>query len=310
MFGMFRFEKEQKVFGIAGVNVGGQPGEYPTVLVGSIFYSGHKIVSGPSKGEFDKKQAEILINKVGALSEKTGNPFILDIVGDTSEALIKYIDFVADIAKCPFLVDGVAAQVRLPAIKHAAEIGLAERAIYNSIDFHVTEEEIKVLKDCKVKNAVLMAFNPKKPWAEGRLDVIKGEPGQKGLLQAAEEAGVENILVDTAVLDMPSIGISAKAIYLVKNEFGLPAGCGPANAVTTWKRVKKGEFGPYAYEVCSGGSGILTQMMGANFVLYGPIELSEAAFISCAMTDALIAYVARRIGTTPKTRNHPLYKIF
>jgi tetrahydromethanopterin S-methyltransferase subunit H len=27
---MFKFEKEQKVFDIAGVKVGGQPGEYPT----------------------------------------------------------------------------------------------------------------------------------------------------------------------------------------------------------------------------------------------------------------------------------------
>ena len=307
---MFKFEREQKVFEIGGVNVGGQPGEYPTVLVGSIFYSGHKIVKDPAKGDFDKKQAEALINKVEELSEKTGNPFILDVVGDTPEALIKYIDFISNLTNNPFLVDGVAPKIRLPAIKHAAEIGLTERAIYNSIDFHVTNEEIESLKGCNVKNAVLMAFNPKKPWAEGRVDALKGESGQKGLLQAAEEASIKNILVDTAVLDMPSIGISAKAIYLVKNEFGLPAGCGPANAVTTWKKVKKGEFGAYSYEVCSGGSGILTQMMGANFVLYGPIELSEAAFISCAMTDALIAYVSRRLGITIKTKNHPLYKIF
>ena len=307
---MFKFEKEQKVFNIAGVNIGGQLGEYPTVLIGSIFYSRHKIVSDKVKGDFDKKQAEALINKVEELSEKTGNPYILDVVGETPEALIKYIEFVADVTKCPFLIDGVTSQIRMPAVKHAVEIGLTERAIYNSIDFHVSDEEINFLKDCRVQNAVLMAFNPKKPWAEGRVDVLKGESGQKGLLKAAEEAGVQKVLVDTAVLDMPSIAICSKAIQLVKSEFGLPAGCGPANAVTTWKRVKKGEFGPHAYEVCSGGSGILTQMMGADFVMYGPIELSEAAFIACAMTDALVAYAARKLGIVTKTRNHPLYKIF
>ncbi|MGD0996152.1 MAG: tetrahydromethanopterin S-methyltransferase subunit H [Candidatus Bathyarchaeia archaeon] len=307
---MFKFEKEQKVFNIAGVNIGGQPGEYPTALIGSIFYSGHKIVSDHVKGDFDKKQAEALINKVEELSEKTGNPYILDVVGETSEALIKYIDFVADITKCPFLVDGVTSQIRMPSMKHAVEIGLAERAIYNSIDFHVSNEENNFLKDCRVQNAVLMAFNPKKPWADGRVDVLKGESGQKGLLKVAEEAGVQKVLVDTAVLDMPSIAICSKAIQLVKSEFGLPAGCGAANAVTTWKRVKKGEFGPLAYEVCSGGSGILTQTMGADFLLYGPIELSETMFIACAMTDALIAYGARKLGIVTKTRNHPLYKIF
>ena len=307
---MFKFEKEQKVLNIAGVNIGGQPGEYPTALIGSIFYSRHKIVSDKVKGDFDKKQAEALINKVEELSEKTGNPYILDVVGETPEALIKYIEFVADITKCPFLIDGVTPQIRMPAVKHAVEIGLTERAIYNSIDFHVSDEEINFLKDCNVQNAVLMAFNPKKPWAEGRVDVLKGESGQKSLLKAAEEAGVQQVLVDTAVLDMPSIAICSKAIQLVKSEFGLPAGCGPANAVTTWKRVKKGEFGPHAYEVCSGGSGILTQIMGADFVMYGPIELSEAAFIACAMTDALVAYAARKLGIVTKTRNHPLYKIF
>ncbi|MEM2103725.1 MAG: tetrahydromethanopterin S-methyltransferase subunit H [Candidatus Bathyarchaeia archaeon] len=307
---MIRFEKEQKVFEISGVNVGGQPGEYPTVLIGSIFYSGHKIVRDPVKGDFDRSQAEALISMVEELSEKTGNPFILDVVGETPEALIKYIDFVADVANCPFLVDGAASHIRMRAMKHAVEVGLAEKAVYNSIDFHVTDEEVTFLNEHRVQNAVLMAFNPRKPWAEGRLDILKGESGQKGLLKAAEEAGISKVLVDTAVLDMPSIAISAKAVQLVKQELGLPAGCGPANAVTTWKRVKKGEFGRHAYEVCSGGSSIITQMMGANFVLYGPVELSEAAFIACAMADALTAYVAKRWGITTKTRKHPLYKIF
>ena len=307
---MFKFEKEQKVFNIAGVNIGGQPGEYPTALIGSIFYSGHKIVSDHVKGDFNKEQAEALIKKAEEQSAKTGNPNILDVVGETSEALIKYIDFVADTTKCPFLVDGLTSQIRMPAMKHAVEIGLTERAIYNSIDFHVSNEENNFLKDCRVQNAVLMAFNPKKPWADGRVDVLKGESGQKGLLKVAEEAGLQKVLVDTAVLDMPSIAICSQAIRLVKSEFGLPAGCGAANAVTTWKRVKKGEFGPLAYEVCSGGSGILTQTMGANFLLYGPIELSETMFIACAMTDALIAYGARKLGIVTKTRNHPLYKIF
>jgi len=55
---LFRFEREQKVFDIGGIKVGGQAGEYPTVLIGSIFYDRHKIVSDETKGEFDKKQAE------------------------------------------------------------------------------------------------------------------------------------------------------------------------------------------------------------------------------------------------------------
>jgi len=307
---LFRFEREQKVYDIGGVKVGGQPGEYPTVLVGSIFYEKHKIVSDPDKGEFDKAGAEALIKKMEELSDKTSNPFFLDVVGRTSEALIRYIDFVSDITNAPFLVDGAAEKIRVPATKHAFEIGLKDRAIYNSIDYAIQSSEIQIMKELGVKSSIVLAFNKKNPWPEGSVEILKGTPEQKGLLSLADEAGVENILVDTAVTDIVTIGLSAKAINLVKSEYGFPAGCGPANAYTTWKRGKKGEFGPYAYNVVVGSAGPFTQLMGANFILFGPVELAEAAFPACAMTDALVAYYTKRLGTKLGTKNHPLFKIF
>ena len=41
---MFRFDKEQLVVDIAGVKMGGQPGEYPTVLAGTIFTADTKLL--------------------------------------------------------------------------------------------------------------------------------------------------------------------------------------------------------------------------------------------------------------------------
>ena len=41
---MFRFDKKQEVFEFGKIKVGGQPGEYPTVLVSTMFYLKHKIV--------------------------------------------------------------------------------------------------------------------------------------------------------------------------------------------------------------------------------------------------------------------------
>ena len=58
---MFRFDKEQVVFDFAGVKMGGQPGEYPTVLAGTIFYGGHNIISDELTGDFDKSRAETLV---------------------------------------------------------------------------------------------------------------------------------------------------------------------------------------------------------------------------------------------------------
>ena len=134
---LFAFEKEQKVFDICGVKVGGQLGEYPTVLVGTIFYDRHKIVSDQLKGIFDKGKAEELLNKQDEMSDKTGNPYIVDVVGSTSEALIKFIDFVAPAIDGPFLVDSTLSSARIEAFRHVAEVGLTQRAIYNLSLIHI-----------------------------------------------------------------------------------------------------------------------------------------------------------------------------
>ncbi len=305
---IINFENEQKVFDISGVKVGGQPGEYPTALIGSIFYDGHKIVSNANKGEFDRVEAERLIKMQEELSDKTGSPFMLDVVGSTVEALRKYVEFISETTEAPFLVDSPSAAVRIHAMKYAVDVGLNARAVYNSIDNTIKQEEIKAIKELGIKTAVLLAYNPRNLWPEGRLEVLKGYGNQIGLLEVAKKACVKNLLVDTAVLDIPSIGLAARSIYLVKQELGLPAGCGPANATTMWEKAKK-EYAPYGFPVCNASACTTTQTMGANFVLYGPIAQAEVVFPACAMTDALIAYNNKRSGIGPKVKNHPLFKI-
>ena len=43
MSNMFKFKTPQKIFQIGKVKIGGQPGQLPTVLIGTIFYEKHKI---------------------------------------------------------------------------------------------------------------------------------------------------------------------------------------------------------------------------------------------------------------------------
>lgn len=304
---MFAFEKEQKVFDIAGVKIGGQPGAYPTVLVGSIFYDKHKIVMDARRGLFDEVEAEALINRQEEMSDQTGNPHILDVVGSTSEALVKYIEFVSRVTQSPFLVDSPHSDVRLHAIKHCVEVGLQERAIYNSLDENVKTDEVDALKDIGVNAAVVLAFNSSDPRVAGRMKVLSGSSERKGLLQVAEEAGIQKLLVDTAVLDAPSIGTSARTIYMVKNEFGLPSGCAPSNAMYAWKTLS--QLGPHAVTTCRAAAHAFLPVLGADFVLYGPIRYAEMVFPACAMMDAFVGYDSRWRGIRP-TPPHPLYKIF
>ncbi len=305
---LFKFEKEQEVFDIGGIKIGGQPGEFPTVLIGTIFYEGHKIVEDERKGLFDKQKAEKLINTQEELSEKTGNPHMIDPLFLTSEAMKKYIDFVAEITDAPFLLDSTSEDVRIAAVKYASEIGLIDRVVYNSIAYTYTEEEFSAIAEAKLKAAIILSFNPDNTWPEGRMEFLKGSADNRGVLDLTKGSGIKKVLIDTAVLDVPSVALAARAIYLVKNELGLPAGLAPLNAVLEWERVK--ELGIYAKNVCSAGSISFSQVMGADFILYGPIKNSEIVFPVCAMTDAMIAYNARSHGIRPKVKEHPLRKIF
>jgi tetrahydromethanopterin S-methyltransferase subunit H len=300
---MFKFEKEQKIFDIAGVKVGGQPGQLPTAMIGSIFYHKHKIVKDEKKGEFDKEKAEELLKKEQEISDKTGNPSIVDVCCSWPEAFGKFIDFVADAIKGPFAVDGATAEVRIAGAKHAMEIGASERVIYNSITPHVKEEEILAIKEAKIKSAILLTLNTKNPTISGRLQVLDE------LLAIAQKAGIENILVDTTVLDLPDPGPVSRAIYLVKEKYGLPAGAGTHNAVERWNDRRK--LDRTEYLLASSVANIFPITVGANFVLYGPVENATHAYFYCGLADAYVAYSAmQEFRTRPLTKDHPLFKMF
>jgi tetrahydromethanopterin S-methyltransferase subunit H len=300
---MFKFEREQKIFNIAGVKVGGQPGQLPTVMIGSIFYHKHKILKDEKKGEFDKDKAEELVRKEEEISNKTGNPRIIDVCCSWPEAFEKLIDFVTNTIDGPFSIDGATAEVRIAGAKYVGELGLSERAVYNSISPHTKEEEISAIKDAKIKSAILLTLNTRNPTVSGRLQVLDE------LLAIAKKAGIENFLVDTTVLDLPDPGPVSKAIYLVKEKHGLPAGAGTHNAVDRWRERRK--LDQTEYLVASSVADVLPIALGANFILYGPIESATNAYFYCALADAYVAYCAmQEFGTRPLIKEHPLFRIF
>jgi tetrahydromethanopterin S-methyltransferase subunit H len=308
---LFKFETEQKIFRIGNIEVGGQPGELPTVLIGTIFYQGEKIVKDEKTGKIDREKAEEYIEKQSELSEKTGNPCMIDVVGLSPEAMCKYIDFVTSLTDAPILVDSSFMEVKIAGIKHAAEVGLLDRIVYNSIWYMTHKEELDAIKEIGLKSALILAFNPSNAWPKGRLKMLYGDESkdQESLLKIAEGAGIENLLIDGATFDVPSVGLVAEAGTLIKQEFGLPVGGAPCNAVLEWKRVKE-LGGKLAKRTCMASSVTVLQSAGADFILYGPIKNAEIIFPSAAMTDSIIAYAMRKHKVKTRTKEHPLYKIF
>jgi tetrahydromethanopterin S-methyltransferase subunit H len=313
---MFKFKTPQKIFQIGKAKFGGQPGQLPTVLIGTIFYEKHKIVKDPKRGVFDKEKAEVLINKQEEFSDLTGNPCGVDVVCTSLESARKYIDFISKVTEAPILTDIWKPEIKIELLKHVAEVGLADRIVYNSIMSVPIpkEDEIEAIKESGVRASILLCYNIKDRTANGVLSLLKGTEEQKGMLKIAEEAGIEKPLVDATIFTyVPSIGVGGKACFMVKDELGIPVGGSPGNATTMggplWKIAKSWGLG--TVKACEAASQVVPIVLGADFLLYGTIESAPWIFPACAMVDAMLATAARaEFGLSTLTTEHPLYKLF
>lgn len=284
------------------VTMGGRPGEHPTVMVGSIFNAGQKIVRDEKNGDFDRDKARELVEKQDELSQQVGLPCILDVIGSTEKALITYLEFIAEITDAPMLVDSMSPAARMAAMKYFSNSDVMDRLIYNSIDEHFTEEELEAIAESGVKNAVVLAFSNKAVKPKAKLKLL-----QNKLLPAAEKAGVDNILLDPGVLDLASTGWTGAAIEQLKDTYeSYPVGCAPANAIYTWKN-SKGLTSP-SFQGVAGGVFSYLIARGADFIFYGPIGIAPWAFPACAVSEAICSYEKRLERIRPKTPDNPLNK--
>lgn len=300
--------KNQKVVKIGNVKFGGRPGENPTVLIGTMFYNGHKILGSRKKGEFDKKRAEELINRQEELSDATGVPCMLDIVATFGEEAKRYIDFVAEVTDMPFSTDIWTEQPKVEAAQYIAEVGLQDRHLYNSLAPWAKDPEYEVneLSKLGLKNVLLVAFNMQNPTPQGRVELVKDV-----LLPRAEKAGFKNVLVDTSLMSIPSSPFSFLGSRLVKEELGFPVGCAPSNGTDLVKKDAEAKWGKLGFVGIDSAAHALGAVFWNDFLLYGPIESAPWIFPAIANASAMLAtFVYDEIGELPASENHPIYKFY
>lgn len=309
---MFRFDKEQVVLDIAGLKVGGQPGEYPTVLAGTIFYGGHNIISDEKAGTFDKDKAEGLIKMQEEMADVTGNPHIVHTFGATPEALVKYLEFVGDTTDAPFFIDSTSGEARMAGARYVTESGLADRGIYNSLNMSADEEELKVLTESDITSSIVLGFNPMEAGVEGKINIWDngGSVLDKGLLDMAADCGIDKPFMDVAVTPLgQGAGPALRTSFAVKSKWGYPVGSGIHNVPSAWDWLRgyKKE-NKEVWPVSDIGSNLLQVAAGGDFVLMGPIENAKMAFTAVAMTDMFMAEAAKDIGTEP-IETHPINRL-
>jgi tetrahydromethanopterin S-methyltransferase subunit H len=305
---MLRLNKDQQVCKIGKVKVGGQPGENPTLLLGTMFYNGHKIIENRKTAKFDKKRAEELINQQETLSDETGVPGALDLVANFTPEIEKYIDFVTGVTDMPFSIDIWTVEPKLGGAKYIAEQGLTDKAIYSSIAPWSKDirKEIDTLKDLKLKHAILVAFDMADKSVEARIRLLDNT-----LLPQAKEAGFQNYLLDTAVLTLPSVSYSCLANRQLKEKYGYPTGCAPSNGTDVIKKDTEGKWGKNGFIGLDSGAHALASLLWNDWLLYGAIEHAKWMFPAVAIANVLQATLeAETVDQLPADPTHPLNKLF
>lgn len=280
------------------MNIGGLPGENPTLLIGSIFYQGDKLLTGDSR-VFDKDKTRSVIEEALSIAEEYKLGFGLDVIFPRIEYVDKIFSFVSEY-NIPILIDSPDPDTRIKAYRLASELGVNTRVFANGIDLYTSSKELDEIRDNKIKNAIVFAFDQKNPYTalkpRDRVSIVEK------ILPRLNSIGVENIVVDAIVLDPGSIILSAETVFLIKKKLGLPAGCAPANALGS---VNKKNF---SYEEVIGihtGAAVLLRLYGADVIMYGPIKRIKYVAPGIAMVDGLLGYIARQEGFKI-SRNHPI----
>lgn len=300
---MLSFSREQEIVEVGGVALGGQPGELPTVLFGTVFYR-------KQFREIDRTTlgtVESLVNGQAAMSDLTGNPAIVDIFLDDSN-FERRIDAVASLTDGPLSLDVPEVSLWPEVLSYADDAGLLGRTIANSLNMGLNDGALAAFSEHTPAAAILLGFDPRDMSADGRIRMIRDGAGylERGLLEIARDLGMGPLL-DTAATPFDHNACETiRAIPVIKNSLGLPVGCAIHNTVESWlwMRDYRKEHRD-TYLVCDMAANVLPMAFGADFIIYGPIDNAPVVFPMAAMVDKFIAEGAEDYFGVTQSNDHP-----
>jgi tetrahydromethanopterin S-methyltransferase subunit H len=305
---MFHIDKEQQVCNVGGVNFGGQPGEYPTVVCSSIFQKGDRVFEGKRKEGFDEKLAEKLLKEQEKISAESGVPGMADIVANTGKEFKTFIDFVVSVSDMPFCIDAWVMKPKLEAAAYCAEKGLLDRMFYNSLTVWEKdiESEVREMAQIGVKHVLLVAFDQDDQMPTGRIT------GTQKLLDAIEKAGAkfESLFVDTSVMNGPATAFCGIANRLIKEKWGFATASAPSNGSYMWQKARE-MWGFRGWSAADAALEALSAFMYHDMIFSGPMAGATRIIPAVAMADAFLATaVFSETKKLPKDPDHPLFKLF
>jgi tetrahydromethanopterin S-methyltransferase subunit H len=301
---MFKFQKEQKVFNLGGISIGGQPGENPPLMISSMFHNKDRILQD-RKGNFDRQRATDIIRKQEEMTRVTGVPGMVAMVANSPEEAKIYIDFFLETTDMPFGIDMWVAEQRAKATEYISKLGVQNKFLYNSItpwDKDI-KGQVARLKDLGIRHVVIQAFDDQDQTPAGRLKSLESI-----LAQGAGE--FETVIVDTSVMNLPSTSFSLVANRLIKEKHGLPCGGAYSNGTHMWKEIKPvwGLDGFKAMDAVVQG---MSSALWSDFDLCGPAVTAPRVFPAVASAHMLLStLVYDETGVIYDNENLPIRKYF
>ena len=282
---MFVFKKEQIAYDFGNVRIGGNPGEYPTVLIGGLFFKGQPIVLNTKEGVFDPILTKKWIDVSTSMVEKTGHPLVIQAYGRTANAMEKHLSWLAENFDGPFMFESTSKKARMRGNEFCDEAGLSDRAIYNSINLSTKPDELELLKNSSLNMAVVLGWSPKATSLQERMETVDA------MVDTAKESGIEKMVVDPATMPVGAgYGLDMRTILALKSELGLPTCLGPHNAPSAWKFIKQSGFDDEATHLSTiVASTVISQLMATDCVMYGSMARSKEVFTSVALVGNAMA---------------------
>ncbi len=285
---MFVFKKEQQVFDFGGVTIGGQPGEHPAVPIGGLFFRDQPIVESTKEGFFDKTMAKEWIDTGVTMSEKTGHPLIIQIFGRTELAMERHLSWLVENYDGPFMFESVSEKARSKGVEYCSNAGLEDRAIYNSVNLSMKEDEKEQLKNSPLDMAVVLGWSPRATSLPKRMETIAS------MISEAEQIGIKKMIIDPATLPVGAgYGLDYRTTLAVKSELGLPTCLAPDNAPSAWKFLTEAEMNGdslYISAVAAAAAG--AQLFAADCIMYGSMLWTKEIFTAIALIGNAISAAA------------------
>jgi tetrahydromethanopterin S-methyltransferase subunit H len=286
---MFVFKREQQSFDFGGVTIGGHPGENPTVLIGGLFFKGQPIMENTREGIFDKTTVKQWIDTGLSMVEKTGHPLVIQAYGRTPVAMEKHLSWLADNFDGPFMFESTNAKARMRAIEYCDESGLSNRAVYNSINLSMKDDEKEVLRNRSLNMAVILGWSPRATTLPDRMETIRD------VLTLAESLSIEKFLVDPATMPVGAgYGLEYRTTMAIKSELGLPTCLGPHNAPSAWRFIRQPGLDNDSTQIAAlVASTVAAQLFATDSIMYGSMIHTKEIFTSVALiANAMATAVA------------------